>query len=163
MRNDPAAVDHRGEHTISVKIMSPAECCKIVAALIAKHASEINRRRAGILADGTDAWQLAQSEIEDPLSCGILKKDDGCLVTLDSSSIGTSEIEVCAEPRRLILLGWHKATDRQDKRDPAVRVLTLPDEVKPSSMSIRQQGPILDTELHTALARKGTPSAPKAA
>jgi hypothetical protein len=154
MRCDPPAKRAREEHHIKVKVAKRAECWEILAALVARRAPEINRWRAGMPDDGAGAWQLAQSQTQQPLSCGILKQDHGRLITLDSSHLRTSEIEFCAEPRRLILLGRYKATDKADKRDPVVRVLMLPDEVEPSSLRIMQQGPIVHIELRKAVAGK---------
>jgi HSP20 family molecular chaperone IbpA len=142
-----------GGQDIQIRIGASEECWKTLAKLIAKRAGAIYQRRSATAEEGMDLWELAESQVEKPLCCGILKLDDGCLITLNSAEMGTSEIELCAEPRRLILLGRNRMGGT-GKSDAVVRVLRLPDEVDPGSLTFRQEGAILDIELRNSKPRE---------
>jgi hypothetical protein len=134
---------------LQIKIGNQQDCWKTLAALIAKRASAIYHRRAETREDGTEAWQLAQAQVERPLCCGILKLTGGCLISFNSAELGTSEIEVCVEPRRLVLLG-RNSIGGSGAKDAVVRVLKLPNEVDPSTVTVTREGPIVDIELRNA-------------
>jgi HSP20 family molecular chaperone IbpA len=138
---------------IHIKIGASEECWKTLADLIAKRARAIFQRRSATAEEGTELWKLAESQIEKPLCCGILKLDDGWLITLNSAEMAASEIEICVEPRRLVLLGRNRLGGTGES-DAAVRVLRLPNEVDPASMSFKQEGPILDIELRNSKPRE---------
>jgi hypothetical protein len=140
----------RASEGIQVKIGCAEDCWKTLAALIAKRAAAIYNRRVGTQEEGTEIWQLAQAQIERPLSCGILKLTRGLLISFNSADLGTPEIEVCVEPRRLVLLGRNSCMGGSGAKDAAVRVLKLPNEVDPSRVTLTREGPIIDIELHDA-------------
>jgi hypothetical protein len=135
---------------VHIKIGTAEECWKTLAALIAKRASAIYNRRAEAHEEGMEIWQLAQAQIERPLCCGILKLTGGWLISFNSAELGTSEIEVCVEPHRLVLLG-RNSVGGSGAKDPVVRVVKLTSEVDPSRVTFTREGPIIDIELHNAV------------
>jgi hypothetical protein len=120
-----------------------------LASLIAKRACTIYERRAKIREETTGIWQLAESQIETPLCCGMLKLNRGWQISFDAAELGTTEIDVCVEPHRLILLG-RKSIGGTGATDSIVRVLKLPNEVDPETANMRREGPIIDIELQDA-------------
>lgn len=140
----------RAEPEVRVKIGKKEECWKTLATLIAKRACAIHERRAGTAEEGMELWKLAESQIERPLCCGILKLTGGWLISFNSAEMGASEIEICAEPRRLILLGRNPKIGGIGSQEPTVRILGLPEKVDPATVRVMQEGPILDIELRTA-------------
>jgi hypothetical protein len=143
---------------IHITIGKAQDCWKTLAALISQRACAICRLRAETGEEGSDVWALAERQIEKPLCCGMLKLTGGWLVSLDSAEMASTEIEVCAEPHRLILLGRTPSIGSTGARNPVVRVLKLSNEVNPESLAIRREGPIIDIELHDAV-----PNRPRAA
>lgn len=135
---------------VQIRIGSAEECWETLAALIAKRASAIYDLRAETKEEGTDVWQLAQTQIERPLCCGMLKLTGGWLISFNSAELGTSEIEICVEPRRLVLLG-RNSVGGSGAKDAVVRVVKLPSEVDPSRVTVTREGPIIDVELHNAV------------
>ncbi len=135
---------------VQVKILEPENCWKILAALIAKRAEAIFQRRAETREEGPEVWQLAQAQVELPLCCGVLRLQNGWLISFNSAQIGTGEIDVCVEPNRLVLLGRPPSIGAAPCNDCVVRVLKLPSEADPSKICVRREGPIIDLELHDA-------------
>jgi hypothetical protein len=151
MLNDTRFLRTHADPSLHVKIGNREECWKTLAALIQKRACAIYQRRAETADEGAELWKLAESQIERPLCCGILKLTGGWLVSLNAGELGTTDVEVCAEPHRLVLLGRNPTIAGTGITDPVVRVLSLPDEIDPASMKLRQVGPILDIELRSAV------------
>lgn len=153
----------RAQPEICIKIGKKEECWKTLSTLIAKRASAIHERRAGTAEEGIELWKLAESQVEKPLCCGILKLTGGWLISFNSVEMGASELEICAEPRRLILLGRNPKIGGVGSQEPVVRVLRLPEEVDPASVKVIQEGPILDIELRAAATAKQAHAAAHAA
>jgi len=136
---------------IQIEVGNVQECWKLLAALVAKRAHAIFGRRAAAREEGPEIWQLAESQIEKPLCCGLLRLTGGWLISFNSAEMACAQIKVCAEPRRLIILGTNPPTGAAGAKDAAVRVLKLPNEVDPKSLSFRAHGPVIDVELHDRL------------
>jgi len=154
MQNETALLRTRAGPGVHAQIGNREECWKTLAALIQKRTCAIYQRRAETAEEGDELWNLAASQIERPLCCGMLKLDKGWLVSFSTAEIGTTNIEICAESRRLIVLGRNASVGGTGISDPVVRVLKLPDAIDPSSLKIRQEGPILDIELRSAADEK---------
>jgi hypothetical protein len=135
---------------VQVKILEPGDCWKTLATLIAKRAEAIFQRRAETREEGAEAWQLAQAQVERPLCSGVLRLQNGWLISFNSAQIGTGEIDVCVEPKRLVLLGRTPSIGAAPCKDCVVRVLKLPSDVDPTKVCIRREGPIIDLELQDA-------------
>lgn len=132
-----------------VRIATQQDCWKALAALIDKRAAAIYDRRRETHDEGPDPWQLAQAQVEQPLSCGILKLTGGWLISFNSAELGASEIEFCVEPRRLVLFG-RNYLGGSGRKDVVVRVVKLPNEVDTSRATFTREGPIIDIELRNA-------------
>lgn len=152
MYNETTSLPTRAAPSLHVKIGNREECWKTLAALIQKRACAIFQRRAEAAEEGTELWKLAESQIERPLCCGVLKLTGGWLVSFNAAELGTTDVEVCAEPHRLVFFGRNASIAGTGISDPVVRVLRLPEAIDPSSLNVRQEGPILDIELHSAVA-----------
>lgn len=140
---------HTGQ-SVQIRIGTEPDCWKALAALVAKRASAIYKRRAETHEEGSEMWQLAQTQIEQPLCCGMLKLSGGWLISFNAAELGTSEIEICVEPHRLVLLGRNSVGGAGEK-DAVVRVVKLPDAVDPSRVTTTREGPIIDVELYNAV------------
>ena len=152
------------EDKLKIRVMTMPEGWEALSAVVANRAAEIAQRSGGSPDQNLDTWGLAESQVEKPLMCGFISKEGGgCRVTLNSSSVGRNEIDISAEPHRLILLGWNKARGEKERGEPAVRVLSLRDEVDPSSLKIRQAGHMLDIELDSCAACGSVLSTPRTA
>jgi len=159
MYSESTFLPTRAAPSLHVRIGDREDCWKTLAALIQKRADAIFQRRAQAAEEGAELWKLAESQIERPLCCGILKLTGGWLVSVNAGELGTTDLEICAEPHRLILLGRNPSIGGTGSSDPVVRVLRLQEAIEPSSLKVRQEGPILDIEVHSA----AVPAQPEAA
>lgn len=150
MKDDRTNSRAREEPALHVTIGKTEECWKTLASLIQKRAATIYQRRTGTAEEGMELWKLAESQIEKPLCCGILKLAGGWLFSFNAADLGTTDIKVFVEPRRLVLCGANPSIGGTGAGEPVVRVLRLPGAVDPASLKIRQEGPILDVELRAA-------------
>ena len=144
---------------IQIEVGNVQECWILLSVLIAKRAHAIFGRRAAAREEGPEIWQLAESQIEKPLCCGLLRLTGGWLISFNSAEMASTRIKICAEPRRLILLGTNPPTGATGAKDTAVRVLKLPNEVDPESLSFRAHGPVIDVELHDRVSAQGRAAA----
>ena len=137
----------REKHPMNVTIREAADCLTEISTAIAKRAYEI--RPGGCARDGEN-WRLAESEVLQPLSCGVLKSGDKVEISLFRSALGTNgvdEVEVCVEPHRLIIAGKKRSSSELEQSAVIYRVLSLLDEIDPSSVRLRQQGPLVEIEM----------------
>lgn len=153
----------RAEPRLHVTIGKSEECWKTLASLIQKRAAAIYQRRSHTAEEGLDLWKLAESQIEKPLCCGILRLTGGWLFSFNAADLGTTDIKVFVEPSRLVLCGTNPSIGGTGPSEPVVRVLRLPGTVDPASVKIRQEGPIFDIELRAAASARKEAAAGKAA
>jgi hypothetical protein len=163
MKNEGTNSRARAEPLLHVSIGKKEECWKRLASLIQKRAAAIYQRRAGTYEEGTEVWKLAESQVEKPLCCGILKLAGGWLFSFNAAELGATDIKVYVEPRRLVLCGTNPSLGGTGVSEPVVRVLRLPGAVDPDSVKIRLEGPILDVELRAAVSGRKKLTAGKAA
>jgi hypothetical protein len=163
MENNRINSRARAEPALHVTIGKKEECWTRLASLIQKRAAAIQQRRADTAEEGMELWKLAESQIEKPLCCGILKLTGGWLFSFNAADLGATDIKVYVEPRRLILCGTNPSIGGTGASEPVVRVLRLPDAVDPASLKIRQEGPIFDIELSAAVPARKKAAAGKAA
>lgn len=141
----------KGQQVVA-KIGNAAECHEGISAAIAKRASEIFQRRGCLPGHDQENRRLAESEVLQPLWCGLADSKDEIVVSLFSSAlkgIEEQEVEVCVEPNRLILVG--KKGSERGKEDKVYHVLPLGGEFDPSSAKLRQQGSLLEIEIRKAV------------
>ncbi|HLJ40647.1 MAG TPA: DUF2934 domain-containing protein [Candidatus Acidoferrales bacterium] len=153
MTNKPLAAESRKARAANVRIGDATECRKAISDAVAKRAYEIYERSGRQAGCDCKNWSLAESEILKPLSCGVLKLEDGVNVSICRSSLSAGDIEVCVEPHRLIVIP-HKDSDSIIEPAATYRVLSLADEVEPSSVKLRAHGRLLEIKLSKAGASK---------
>lgn len=137
---------------VKVKIVNPSECLEAISAVIAKRAYEIYESRGCRSGCDQEDWRMAENEILQPLSCGVLESKDGVMVSAFCSSCGAKDIEeihVCVEPRRLILMGIRNLRPGSVENARVYRVLPLADEIDLSSVKVTmaQHGALLDIQM----------------
>jgi len=138
---------------VNVGIGNASECQRAISAAIAKRAYEIYQLRGRIPGCDLENWRLAESEVLRPLgSYGMLDSKEETVISMRCNALGGKEIdklEVCVEPRRLILAG--KKGNGAAARDltTVYRVLRLKEEFDPSSvkLTMKQHGTLLEIQL----------------
>lgn len=155
MTDKPLTAESREARATNVRIGDANECRKAISNAVAKRAYEIYERSGRQPGCDRKNWSLAESEILKPLSCGVLKSEDGVNVSICRSSLSAKDIEVCVEPHRLIVMG-HADSDFTIGPTATYRVLSLADEIEPSSVKLRAHGRLLEIKLSKAGASKQT-------
>ena len=151
-----------------MKIGDTPQCLEGISSAIAKRAYEIYLRRGSIPGHEREDWQLAEKEVLQPVcACAILESKDATKISMTPSAFGENggdiaEIEICAEPTRLVL----KANTGAPGRPPGTvvyRVLSFAQEFDPASISLllKQHGCFFEIEIHKA--RKAAPTCRQAA
>ena len=153
MRDKPPTAVSGEVRAPNVKIGDATECSKAISDAIAKRAYEIYECSGRQPGSDRKNWFLAESEIIKPLSCGLLKSKEGITVSMCHSSLNAKDIEVCVEPHRLIVMVH---ADSNSTIGPAAtyRVLSLADEIEPSSVKLKAQGSLLEIKLSRTGANK---------
>jgi len=144
---DKSLTAESGEARASnVKIGNATECSKAISDAVAKRAYEIYEGSGRQPGCDRKNWSLAENEILKPLSCGVLKSKDGVNISICRSSLSAKDIDVCVEPHRLIVMAH---ADANSTIGPAAtyRVLSLADEIEPSSLKLRAHGRLLEIKL----------------
>ena len=131
-----------------VTVGDAAQCEQRLSAAIARRAEEIARHRGASAGDAAEDRRLAEKDIVRPFCGGILESKEGFTVSLCRSSFAPEEIEVCAEPRRLIVIEMKKTPAEASERPTVFRVLPLHRDCDPSSLAIHRRGSIFELELH---------------
>jgi hypothetical protein len=142
-------------HWVKAKIGDTANCRKAISEAIAKRAFEIYQHQGCRPGQDRYNWRVAESELVQPLPCGLLVSNDEITISVFSSVFiakDIDEIEACVEPHSLILAGKKGSVSGEDVG--AVRILPLKDEFDPTSAKLRQKGPYLEIEIHKSQANK---------
>jgi HSP20 family molecular chaperone IbpA len=104
-------------------------------------------------------WQRAESELVGPICGGWTAANDRIVVTATASVFKEGAIEICVEPRRLVIFGKQRnstgqdtpAEDRYDTQElEIVRILGLPVEIDPSGATARFDHCMLEMSLPKA-------------
>lgn len=149
MTDKPLTAESSEAQATNVRIGNATECRKAISDAVAKRAYEIYERSGRQPGSDRKNWFLAESEIIKPLNCGLLKSKEGVTVSICRSSLSAKDIDVCAEPHRLIVMARN---DSNSTIGPtaAYRVLSLADEIEPSSLKLRAHGRVLEIKLSKA-------------
>lgn len=137
----------RAGKLLNVTVANTPATLKKIHDAIARRAYEIYAARVDAPGDEKLDWQIAENQVLVPLCCGVLRLEHGVLIEADISTLGCKEINVCLEPRRLVIVGTSPA-DGNGLKVLTFRALNLPIAVDPSSATLKQRGPILEIELH---------------
>jgi hypothetical protein len=144
MKIQPNVTTRREGHLVKARIGNAAECRKAISEAIAKRAYEIYQEKGCRPGQDRDNWRVAESELVQPLSCMVLKSNNGLVISVFSSVLGSKdvdEVEACIEPHTLIFVG------KNGEEVAAVRMLPLEGEFDPSSLKLRQNGPYVEIEV----------------
>lgn len=166
MKGQLETVVPTNDHFVVAKIGNAADWRKSISAAIAKRAYEIYQSQGRRPGRDQENWRLAESEVLQPLCCGILQSKDEIMVSLFCSAVGAKdirEIEAVVEPHRLILVGKKRSDSEPGKDANVYRVLPLKEEFDPSSVKLRQRGPLLEIEIHKSGMSKASAAMKKAA
>jgi len=148
----------KGRH-LKITRVSPNELDARIHEAIARRAYQIFESRGSAPGHQMEDWRRAESEIMRPLSCGFLISENKIELTADVASFNEGEIEICVEPRRLMICGTGRASKAGKSpegnaahpgNDSIFRFLNLSHSVKPSEATARFKGRVLEIELPTA-------------
>jgi hypothetical protein len=141
-------------HSLNVKIGNTSETLQSISAAITERICEISRHEGPNPLSDPEIRKLAEKEILQPLAaCGILESKDEADISLFSSALGAKdleEIEVCAEPHRLILVGKTGPSSGSHVARTVYRVLPLAEDFDPTSVKLtsKQHGALIEIEIH---------------
>ena len=93
MRGQREAVQHANDHSVLAKIGNAADCRKSIRATIAKRAYEIYQRQGSRPGHDQQNWRCAESEILQPLTCGILQSKNEVIVSSFCSAMGAKNLQ----------------------------------------------------------------------
>jgi len=151
-----AANSWNGRH-LKIRRVTPEERAGIVQDAIARKVLQNVESLGFELGHELKDWREAESEILHPLNCGFLVLDNSVELSLDAASFGEGEIQICVEPRNLMICGM----DRTNTPDIAsksadqsvIRTLELPLEIDPSTVTAGFRGRTIEIDLPKACAK----------
>jgi HSP20 family molecular chaperone IbpA len=152
-----AAKSWNGRHLI-IRQVTPEERAGIVQDAIAKkvlqNVASLGFEPGHELKD----WREAESEILHPLNCGFLVLDNSVELNLDAASFDEGEIQICVEPRNLMICGKDHANSSDIASKSAdqsvIRTLELPLEIDPSAVTAGFRGRTIEIDFPKACAKK---------
>ena len=127
-----------------------------ISAAIARRAYELFEARG--FADGRDCedWFRAEAELLTPISATVVDTDGGFSVRAELPGFTGKDVEVLAEPRRLIIRASKQETLEQEKgiavlqgkmSTEAFRAIELPHEIDPDSLAATMEHEVLEVTL----------------
>ena len=143
-----------------------------ISAAIAGRAYELFEARGAGHGHDWEDWFRAESEMLTPIPAKVFDKDGGITVRAEVPGFTGKDVEVLAEPRRLIIRAKkHKTSDQEDGRavlqgqmsNELLRVLDLPREIDPEHMTATIKNDVLEVTLPTVNLGKKTAVGVKAA
>jgi HSP20 family protein len=143
-----------------------------ISAAIACRAYELFEARGSGHGHDWEDWFRAESEMLTPIPAKVFDKDAGITVRAEVPGFTGKDVEVLAEPRRLIIRAKrHKTSNEQDGRavlqqqmsSELLRVLDLPREIDPEHMTATIKNDVLEVILPTVNLGKKTSVGVKAA
>lgn len=144
---------------LTITSLKPIERDGRIRDAIAKRAFQICESRGGSSGHQLEDWRRADSEILRPLNCGYLVADDKIELSTDAASFGEGEIEICVQPRRLMICekeqickpgGPREKIGSSMNRDLVFWYLDLPLEIEPSEVTAKFRGRTLEIDLPKA-------------
>jgi HSP20 family protein len=143
-----------------------------IYAAIAGRAYELFEARGRDHGHDWEDWFRAESEMLTPIPAKVSDKDGGIMVRAEVPGFTGKDVEVLAEPRRLIIRAKrHKTSNEQDGQallqgqmsNELLRVLDLPREIDPKHMTATIKNDVLEVTLPTVNLGKKTAVGVKAA
>jgi hypothetical protein len=145
-----------GRH-LKIRRVTPVERAGIVQDTIAKRVLQNGESRGFEAGHELKDWRLAESEILHPLNCGFLVLDNSVELCLDAASFGEGEIQICVEPRNLMICGkdhsYSPDIASKSANESVIRTLELPLEIDPSAVTGGFRGRTIEIDLPKACAK----------
>ena len=123
---------------------------------IARRAFELFEARGSEHGHDCEDWFHAESELLTPVPATVVDTDGGFLIRAELPGFTVKDVEVRAEPRRLIIYAKKRKTSEQEKGKPVLqekvsdevfRVLELPHEIDPDNVTARIKNEVLEVTL----------------
>jgi HSP20 family protein len=127
-----------------------------ISAAIARRAYELFEARGSAHGHDCEDWFRAESELLTPVPAKVVDTDGGFVVRAELPGFTGKDVEVRAEPRRLIIYAKKRKTSGQEKgkavlqekmSDEVFRVLELPHEIDPDNMAASIKNEVLEVTL----------------
>jgi len=143
-----------------------------ISAAIANRAYELFEARGFEHGHDWEDWFRAESEVLIPLPAKVVDTGGELTVQAEVSGFTGKDVEVRAEPRRLIIYAKKQGTSEQEKRtsvlqgkmsDEVFRVLDLPHEIDPDNVTATIKNEVLEITLPQVNQGKKTTVGVKAA
>ena len=144
-----------------------------ISSAIARRAYELFEARGSEHGHDCEDWFRAESELLTPIPATVIDTDGEFIVTAEVSGFTGKDVEVLAEPRRLIIRANKQETVEQETEgrtafqgkisDEMFRVLELPQEIDPNNMTATIKNGVLELTLAKVNSGKKTAVAVKAA
>ena len=153
-----------GEHVVHVEIGNAADYRERISAAVSRRAYEIYQRHGSRPGQDQENWHQAECEILLPLTCGVLRSEDGVVVELHLGALAALNLEkivVCVEPHRLLLVGEKRLAARSGEEPYVYRFHIFKIECDPNSIKLRQHGALLEIEIRKAGESKKSAAAGK--
>ena len=131
------------------------EQTRLISAAVAHRAYELFEARGSEHGHDCEDWFRAESELLIPLPATIIDTDGGFTVRAELRGLIGKDVEVLAEPRRLIVLPAKQMSEQANRRAvfqgelsaEMFRVLDLPAEVDPHNLKAAMENEVLEVTL----------------
>jgi len=132
------------------------EQTRLISAAIARRAYELFEARGSEHGHDCEDWLRAESELLTPLPATVVDTAGGFTVRADLRAFTGKDVEVRAEPKRLIISaqkrktsepGKGQAVRQKDMYAEVFRVLELPHEIDPDNMKATIENEMLEVTL----------------
>jgi Protein of unknown function (DUF2934)/Hsp20/alpha crystallin family len=159
MREQTGSNQSWNGRTLRMMPTRPAECSRRIADLVARRAFQISEARGFTPGHEIDDWKRAESEIMSSICGGWTLADDKIVVSVTASFFKEGAIEICVEPRRLVIFGKQRTSSGHSllaeglyntQVEEIVRILDLPIEIDPAGATARIDHCMLEISLPNA-------------
>jgi HSP20 family molecular chaperone IbpA len=131
------------------------EQTRLIEAAVALRAYELFEPRGSQHGHDSEDWFRAESELSTPLPATIVDTDDAFTVRAELQGLIGKDVEVLAEPRRLIVQPRKQMSEQANRRAvfegevsaEIFRVLELPAEIDPHNMNAIIENDVLEVTL----------------
>ena len=132
------------------------EQTRLISAAVARRAYDLFEARGSEHGHDGEDWFRAESELLAPLPATIIDTDGGFTVRAELRAFTGKDVEVRAEPKRLIIYAKKRKASEQEKGQAVseeemyaelFRVLELPHEIDPDNMTVSIKNEVLEVTL----------------
>ena len=131
------------------------EQTRLISAAVAHRAYELFEARGSEHGHDCEDWFRAESELLTPIPATVVDTDGGFTVRAELPGFTGKDVEVLAEPRRLIIRARKQSSEQEKGRAvlqgkmsaEMFRVLDLPAEVDPHNLKAAMENEVLEVTL----------------